>query len=76
MRQEPLVTGVEWDEDAPVWCTASHNVLGLGTEGSGLEALVEKLKMMASELLGATGQEVDTNVWLDRERPWCSRCLH
>ncbi len=56
MREKPYFIRVEWDEDARVWVATSDDVPGLVTEGSSLEAFIEKLRTMIPELLEANGQ--------------------
>jgi predicted RNase H-like HicB family nuclease len=43
----------DWDPEAGVWVATSHDVPGLATEASTLEALAEKLRTMIPELLEA-----------------------
>jgi predicted RNase H-like HicB family nuclease len=53
--KQPLVVAASWDDEAKVWVATSDDVLGLATEASTFEALVEKLKRMIPELLDANG---------------------
>ena len=54
--KQPLVVAASWDDEAKVWVATSDDVLGLATEASKFEALVEKLKRMIPELLDANGR--------------------
>ena len=48
-----------WDEDAKVWVATSDDVPGLATEADTLDVLIDKLKVIAPELLEANGRPVD-----------------
>jgi len=60
--EKPLFIRAEWDEDSRVWVATSDDVPGLVTEGSSLEALIEKLKIMIPELLEANGREMESEI--------------
>lgn len=62
MVTKPLFVRAEWDEEARVWVATSEDVTGLATEGSTLEDLIEKLKVMIPELLEANGEAVGAEV--------------
>ncbi len=53
MRQFDVVA--IWDPEAEVWVATSDDVPGLITEAASMEVLIEKLKVMIPELLGANG---------------------
>jgi len=62
MSRKPSFVRVEWDEDACVRVATSDDVPGLATEGDTLEGLIEKLKIMISELLHANGDDQEHEV--------------
>ncbi len=62
MGEKPFFIRAEWDEDARVWVATSDDVPGLVTEGSSLEALIEKLRTMIPELLEANGREMGSEI--------------
>jgi predicted RNase H-like HicB family nuclease len=62
MWERPFFIRAEWDEDAQVWTATSEDVPGLATEGSSLEALIEKLKVMIPELLEANEKEMGSEI--------------
>ena len=53
MISKPLFIRAEWDDETRVWVATSDDVPGLATEGTTLEELIEKLKIMIPELLDA-----------------------
>ena len=53
MIPKPLFIRAEWDDETRVWVATSDDVPGLATEGTTLEELIEKLKIMIPELLDA-----------------------
>ena len=55
VSQEVLQVKAIWDKEALVWVAESDDVPGLITEAESLEELVQKLKIMISELLEANG---------------------
>lgn len=44
-----LEVAAEWDDEAGVWMATSDDVPGLVTETPGIEALVERLKIIIPE---------------------------
>jgi len=62
MVGKPLFVHAEWDDEAEVWVASSDDVPGLATEGSTIEGLIEKLKVMIPELLEANGEAVEGQV--------------
>lgn len=62
MIGKPLFVHAEWDEEGEVWVASSDDVPGLATEGSTIEGLIEKLKVMIPELLEANGEPVGAQV--------------
>ncbi len=62
MDKKPLFIRGEWDDEARVWVATSDDVPGLATEGSTLEALIDKLKIMIPELLEANGIEMQKEI--------------
>jgi predicted RNase H-like HicB family nuclease len=46
---------VQWDAEGMVWVAQSADVPGLVTEAASLDALMEKLQVMVSELLEENG---------------------
>lgn len=54
-----LFVRAEWDAEAGVWVATSDDVPGLATESETIEALIEKLRVMISELLSANGMPDD-----------------
>jgi hypothetical protein len=53
----PVVTA-KWDAEAKVWVATSDDIAGLVTEAPTLDALVERLTAVASELLDDDVQHV------------------
>jgi predicted RNase H-like HicB family nuclease len=51
----PYRVVAEWDEDARVWVASSEDVPGLATGADTFEDLVEKLKVVITELLVENG---------------------
>jgi len=60
--KKPFFIRVEWDEEAKVWVATSEDVPGLATEGETIENLIEKLRIIIPELLGANGLTLDQDV--------------
>ena len=65
MSTEPLKVDAFWDEEAQVWTASSEDIPGLATEAESLEALTQKLMVLAPELLqlnqvkyGDSGQDI------------------
>ncbi len=46
-----------WDNDAAVWIATSHDVPGLILESGSLDALIERVKFAAPELMELNGIE-------------------
>jgi predicted RNase H-like HicB family nuclease len=53
MPEQVYTVHCTWDADAAVWVAASDDVPGLATGADGLDALIEKLKVVIPELLEA-----------------------
>jgi len=51
MNTESLRVDAFWDEEAQVWTASSEDIPGLATEAESLEALTQKLMVLAPELL-------------------------
>jgi predicted RNase H-like HicB family nuclease len=62
MTVKPFFIRAEWDEEASVWVATSDDVPGLVTEEATMEGLIEKLKIIISELLEANGVRIDQEV--------------
>ena len=62
MVGKPLFVHAEWDEEGRVWVASSDEVSGLAIEGSTIEGLIEKLKVIIPELLEANGEPVEAQV--------------
>lgn len=62
MNKKPFFIRAEWDEEARIWFATSEDVPGLATEGSNLEALIEKLKTIIPELLEANEKEMESEI--------------
>ena len=65
MNTKSLRVGAFWDEEAQVWTASSEDIPGLATEAESLEALTQKLMVVAPELLrlnqvtsGDPGQDI------------------
>lgn len=50
-----LFVRAEWDEEACVWVAISDDIPGLATEAETTEVLMDKLKVMISELMETNG---------------------
>ncbi|MDR1013612.1 MAG: DUF1902 domain-containing protein [Coriobacteriales bacterium] len=48
-----------WDEEAAVWIAASDEIPGLVLESGSLDALMERVRYTAPELLALNGQPED-----------------
>ena len=46
-----------WDEDAGVWVAVSDDIPGLVLEGGSIDALIERVRYAAPELLALNGRE-------------------
>ena len=65
MNTKSLRVDAFWDEEAQVWTASSEDIPGLATEAESLEALTQKLMVVAPELLrlnqvtsGDPGQDI------------------
>lgn len=52
------VVNILWDEDAAVWVATSEDIQGLVLEHGSHDALVERVKIVATELLRLNDQNV------------------
>jgi predicted RNase H-like HicB family nuclease len=50
------VVDFTWDEEASVWVATSDDIPGLVLEGGSFDALVERVKVAAAELLAINNQ--------------------
>jgi hypothetical protein len=50
-RRSPIRVRAEWDEEARIWVAEGTNLAGLVTEAETVELLLDKLRIMAPELL-------------------------
>lgn len=57
-----LIVRAVWDDEVDVWVATSEDIPGLATEASSLNDLIEKLKIMIPELLGANGHDDDGDI--------------
>ncbi len=58
-----------WDDEAGVWVAESEDVPGLVTEAETMEALMEKLRVLAPELMELSGStEKTANIHLHSDR--------
>ena len=57
-----------WDEDAKVWVATSEEIPGLILESGSYDALIEKIKTAAPELLALNDQEPPTGFKCCSER--------
>ena len=48
-----------WDDDAHVWVATSEDIPGLTLESGSLDALIERVRMAAPELLQLNGSGSD-----------------
>jgi predicted RNase H-like HicB family nuclease len=55
MAERTYVIRATWDNEAGVWVAVSDDVPGLVAEGSEVETLIQKLKVLIPELLEASG---------------------
>ena len=55
MAEHVYTVHCTWDPEAAVWVATSDDVPGLATGADTLEALVDRLKAVISDLLEATG---------------------
>ena len=49
-----------WDNEAAVWIATSQNIPGLVLESGSLDALIERVRFVAPELLVANGSKNET----------------
>lgn len=49
---------LNWDPDAAVWVATSEDIPGLVLESGSFDALVERVRFAAPELLALNGQKV------------------
>ena len=58
-----IVARAFWDEEARVWVAVGDNNIGLVTEADTIEQLLEKLPVMAAELLELNpGETIDVEL--------------
>jgi predicted RNase H-like HicB family nuclease len=55
MTHQSIIVRATWDDEAHVWVATSEDVPGLVTEAATMEALRDKVLVMASELLELNG---------------------
>lgn len=56
MKEKTLyIVRAFWDKEAKVWVASSENFIGIATEASTFEKLIEKLNIMVPEILEANG---------------------
>ena len=53
-----VVVNLSWDDDAAVWMATSEDVRGLILESGSFDALIERVKFAAPELMGLNAQEI------------------
>jgi hypothetical protein len=51
------VVDLNWDEDAAVWVATSDDIVGLVLESGSLDALIERVRVAAAELLTLNSNE-------------------
>ncbi|MDR1581207.1 MAG: DUF1902 domain-containing protein [Synergistaceae bacterium] len=49
-----------WDSEAAVWTASSEDISGLVLESGSLDALIERVRFAAPELLALNGETQDT----------------
>jgi len=49
-----------WDNEAAVWIATSQNIPGLVLESGSLDALIERVRFAAPELLALNGRQNET----------------
>ena len=55
---EKYVINFSWDEEALVWIALSDDIPGLVLEHGSLDALIERVKVAAPELLSLNNQDL------------------
>lgn len=45
------VVNLEWDGEASVWCATSNDIPGLVLESGSIDALIERVKIAAPEIM-------------------------
>ena len=58
MGRKPVVTA-RWDPDGSIWVAESEDIVGLVTEAASLDALVERITAVTSELLEDNAARID-----------------
>lgn len=60
-----------WDEEARVWVATSDDIPGLVLESGSIDALIERVKYAAPELLELNRKDVNgiLNYQIDRKEP-------
>jgi predicted RNase H-like HicB family nuclease len=59
---------VTWDEEARVWIAESNDIPGLILESGSLDALIERVRYAAPELLELSGNAADVSLSFKAER--------
>ena len=54
------IINLMWDSDAGVWIATSQNIPGLILESGSLDALIERVRFAAPELLSLNGERNKT----------------
>jgi predicted RNase H-like HicB family nuclease len=57
-----------WDEEARVWIAESDDIPGLILESGSLDALIERVRFAAPELLELSGNMADVSLTFRAER--------
>jgi predicted RNase H-like HicB family nuclease len=55
---------LKWDDEAGIWYSHSNDIPGLILQSNSVEALIERLRLAAPEILELSGQSTN-NVTLD-----------
>ena len=55
------IINLKWDNDASVWVATSDDISGLALEGGSLDALIERIRFAAPELL-ALNSEIESTL--------------
>lgn len=70
-KKHPIEVRALWDEEAGVWSAEGENLPGLVTEADSYQLLMQKLKIMVSELLAYSPdlkEQLDPEIHLILER--------